>query len=210
MGSRSREPRRSVDSPAESDRLRNRASGRIERASDIPVSSSVGRRQSLEPVVTSSSDKVREIVRILGGVLGEDIVIDTEIAADPGFVHADPAQLELVLIHLLVNARDAMPEGGKLTIRTETMNFDPSPLSPLGAEGPHVRISVSDTGHGMDSEALSRAFEPFFTTKDRGKGLGLATVYGIVSQSGGHVSVDSRPGAGATFAIYLPAVDDSR
>jgi signal transduction histidine kinase len=161
-------------------------------------------------VVTSSSDKVREIVRILGGVLGEDIVIDTEIATDPGFVYADPAQLELVLIHLLVNARDAMPEGGKLTIRTETMNLDPSPLSPLGAEGPHVRISVSDTGHGMDSEALSRAFEPFFTTKDRGKGLGLATVYGIVSQSGGHVSVDSRPGAGATFAIYLPAVDDSR
>jgi signal transduction histidine kinase len=159
-------------------------------------------------VVTSSSDKVREIVRILGGVLGEDIVIDAEIAADPGFVHADPAQLELVLIHLLVNARDAMPEGGKLTIRTETMNLDPSPLSPLGAEGPHVRISVSDTGHGMDSEALSRAFEPFFTTKVRGKGVGLATVYGIVSQSGGHVSVDSRPAAGATFAIYLPAVDE--
>ena len=165
----------------------------------------VGRRQVLEPVVTSSNRKVQEIVTLLRGLIGEDIVIETELASEPAFVRADPAQLEQVLIHLMVNARDAMPTGGKLIIRTETLDLDEAHLSPFGARGPHVRITVTDTGHGMDSETLAHVFEPFFSTKERGTGLGLATVYGIVSQSGGHVAVDSRPGGGATFAVYLPA-----
>jgi len=168
----------------------------------------VGRRQALEPLVTSSNHKVQEMVTLLHGLIGEDIVIETELAPDPAFVRADPAQLEQVLIHLMVNARDAMPAGGKLIIRTETVDLDEAHLSPFGARGPHVRISVTDTGHGMDSETLAHVFEPFFSTKERGTGLGLATVYGIVSQSGGHVAVDSRPGGGATFAVYLPAVQD--
>jgi signal transduction histidine kinase len=170
----------------------------------------VGRRQALEPAVTSSNDKVREMQRLLGGVLGEDIVIETELSSDPAFVRADPAQLEQVLLHLMVNGRDAMPEGGKLTIRTERMDLDEVPLTFPGARGSHVRISVTDTGHGMDTEELAMLFEPFFTSKKNGAGLGLATVYGIVSQSGGHLEVDSRPGAGATFAVYLPAADDPR
>ena len=168
----------------------------------------VGRRQALEPVVTSSSHKVQEMVTLLRGLIEEDIVIETELASDPAFVRADPAQLEQVLIHLMVNARDAMPAGGKLILRTETVDLDQAHLSPIGARGPHVRLSVTDTGHGMDSETLAHVFEPFFSTKERGTGLGLATVYGIVSQSGGHVAVDSRPGGGATFAVYLPAVQD--
>ena len=168
----------------------------------------VGRRQALEPVVTSSSHKVQEMVTLLRGLIGEDIVIETELASDPAFVRADPAQLEQVLIHLMVNARDAMPTGGKLIIRTETLDLDEAHLSPFGARGPHVRISVTDTGHGMDSETLAHVFGPFFSTKEKGTGLGLATVYGIVGQSGGHVAVDSRPGEGATFAVYLPAVQD--
>jgi len=170
----------------------------------------VGRRQVLQPVVTSPNDKVREMQKLLSGLLGDDVVLETELSSDTPFVRADPAQLEQVLVHLIVNGRDAMPEGGKLTIRTESMNLDEVPPSFPGAPGPHVRISVTDTGRGMDPEELAVLFEPFFTSKKNGVGLGLATVYGIVSQSGGHLEVDSRPGAGATFAVYLPAVDNPR
>ncbi len=170
----------------------------------------VGRRQALAPAVTSSNDKVREMQMLLSAVLRDDVVIETELSSDPAFVRADPYQLEQVLLHLMVNARDAMPDGGILTIRTESMDPDELPRSFRGARGPHVRISVTDTGHGMDSEKLALLFEPFFTSKENGVGLGLATVYGIVSQCGGHVEVDSWPGAGATFAVYLPAAENPR
>jgi len=165
----------------------------------------VGRRQALAPAIVDCNRKIQQTLELLQGVLGENVAVEAELASDPGFVRVDPVQLELALIHLLVNARDAMPEGGRLTLRTERLEPGDCPRPPVG---PHVRISVTDTGCGMDGDALARAFEPFFSTKKRGSGLGLATVYGFASQSGGHVSADSRRGEGSTFTLCLPAVRD--
>ncbi len=164
------------------------------------------RRQMLQPRLTDLGELVGRTVGMLGRLLGEDVEIETH--ADPALapVLVDPTQLEQVLLNLAVNARDAMPAGGRLTIEVAGARLDAGyALSHAEVEpGAYVLLTVSDTGVGMDEETKTRIFEPFFTTKETGTGLGLATVYGIVGQSGGHVFVYSEPGRGTTFKIYLP------
>ena len=167
-----------------------------------------GRRQVLQPKVLMLTSVVTEVKEMLRHVIREDIEIVTRCAPDLWPVLADPSQIEQVLVNLAINARDAMPDGGRLTFdltNAAEVTFAPNG-SGNGARGPHVVLAVSDTGHGMEEKTLSRLFEPFFTTKESGKGtgLGLATVYGIVRQSGGHIEVESEPGRGSTFRVYLP------
>ena len=163
-------------------------------------------RQVLEPAVIDLNALVKNLGRMLRRLIGEDLTLATELAPDLGAVRVDPGQVEQVLVNLAVNARDAMPDGGRLTVRTA--NVDAAESGEL-ASGRYVLVEVSDTGTGMDAATLARAFEPFFTTKERGKGtgLGLASAYGIVRQSGGQITVSSTPGAGTTFRIHLPRVD---
>jgi PAS domain S-box-containing protein len=168
------------------------------------------RRQVLQPRVLDLSEVVTGLSGILRRLIGEHV--DLVIALDPalGHVRADPGQLEQVIVNLVLNARDAMPLGGRLTIETARVDIDAaSPEVPGVSPGSYVTLAVTDTGIGMDQETRQRAFEPFFTTKEPGKGtgLGLATVYGIVEQSEGKISVASEPGQGTTFRIYLPRVE---
>jgi len=155
---------------------------------------------------------VSDVGKMLRRLIGEDIQLVTVLGPNLGPVRADPGQIEQVIVNLALNARDAMPTGGKLLIETSEVELDKEFVQahPGAAVGPHVVLSVTDTGHGMDQATLSHIFEPFFTTKDAGKGtgLGLATVYGIVKQSQGHVDVQSAPGRGATFRVYLPRLAD--
>jgi PAS domain S-box-containing protein len=168
------------------------------------------RRQMLKPEVINVNDIVGRMETLLRRVIGEQIVLTTRLQADLGHASADPGQIEQVILNLAVNARDAMPNGGELLIETGNVILTSAFASAhVGAKiGPHVMLKVSDTGCGIDQDVLKQVFEPFFTTKAKGKGtgLGLATVYGVVQQSGGSIWVDSAPGKGASFTIYLPTV----
>ncbi len=169
------------------------------------------RKQVLQPRVLNLNAVVGDMERMLRRLIPENI--ELTIRTDPGLgsVRADPGQMEQVILNLAVNARDAMPGGGKLILETANTELDRAyALMHSGVEpGPHVLLAVSDTGCGMDPETVAHIFEPFFTTKDKSKGtgLGLSTVYGVVKQSGGHVTVYSEVGRGSTFKIYLPRVD---
>jgi signal transduction histidine kinase len=165
-------------------------------------------RQVLQPAVVDLNALVRDVAKMLRRLIGEDVALAIEPAPDLGAVRVDPGQIEQVLVNLVVNARDAMLDGGRLAITTSNVDAPAGEPGDL-PEGRYVRLEVSDTGVGMTPETLGRVFEPFFTTKPHGKGtgLGLAMVYGIVRQSGGRIAVESAPGAGTKFRIYLPRVD---
>jgi two-component system, cell cycle sensor histidine kinase and response regulator CckA len=169
------------------------------------------RRQVLRPRVLQLNDIVAGLTPMLSRLIGEDVELAATLAPSLNTVLADPNQLEQVLVNLAVNARDAMPEGGLLRIQTANVVLDEEYVAQHAEAvvGPHVMLSVSDTGIGMDDETLSHVFEPFFTTKPVGvgTGLGLATVYGIVKQSGGSMWVYSEPGQGTTFKALLPRAD---
>jgi two-component system, cell cycle sensor histidine kinase and response regulator CckA len=170
------------------------------------------RRQVLAPQVLDLNAVVTNVGKMVGRLIGEDIELVTSPGAGLGRVKADPSQIEQVIMNLAVNARDAMPEGGKLILETANVEVDEAFARnhiPMGL-GPYVVLSVKDTGCGMDAEVQAHLFEPFFTTKEVGKGtgLGLATVYGIVKQSGGYIWADSEPGKGTTFKIYFPRIEE--
>ncbi|MBL8960429.1 MAG: PAS domain S-box protein, partial [Gemmatimonadetes bacterium] len=163
------------------------------------------RRQVLEPRVLNLNAVVTGIEVLLRRLIGEDITFTIDLATNVAAVLADPSQLEQVVLNLAVNARDAMPDGGSLVVRTRMADAPDKPLSTPGSDaGPFVVLEVADTGTGMDEETRLHVFEPFYTTKELGTGLGLSTVYGIVQQSGGSIAVDSEPGRGTTFSVYLP------
>jgi CheY-like chemotaxis protein len=170
------------------------------------------RRQVLRPVVTDLNAVLRSAKTMLARVLGEDIAVIVRLDADPGTVRVDPGQIEQVIVNLAINARDAMPEGGKLVIETADISLDALPVAHQGGGEPgcFVQLTVTDTGSGMDGDTLAQVFEPFFTTKEvgRGTGLGLSVAHGVVRQSGGQIVAESKPGAGSTFKVYLPCVED--
>jgi len=168
------------------------------------------RKQVIEPGIINLNNALVGMERMLQRLIGEDVELKFLLERDIGMVKTDPTQIDQIIINLAVNARDAMPEGGKLTIETLNIELD-KPFSetlPGSAPGPYVQLSVSDTGHGMNQEIMAHIFEPFFTTKskEKGSGLGLSTVYGIVKQSSGFISCYSEKGHGTTFKIYFPRV----
>ncbi len=171
------------------------------------------RRQPLYLRVFDVNESVRNLQKMLQRVIGEHIEIKTALTSQAGRLKADPSQLEQVLLNLCVNARDAMPNGGSITIHTEEMSYvldDGFSVNEMPA-GEYVKLTVTDTGTGMSPEVMKHIFEPFFTTKEKGQGtgLGLATCYGIVKQSGGYIHVESTPEVGSSFSIYMPRVDES-
>ncbi len=167
-----------------------------------------GRRQKLERRAININDTIGDFLGLLQRIIGEDIEVCTRISPGLGAVFADPRQIEQVIMNLGVNARDAMPRGGRLTIATDqvSLNADALKDKTFAKEGDYVRLTVSDTGAGMNEEVMQHMFEPFFTTKgvDKGTGLGLAVVYSIINQHGGFIEVESQPGRGSSFAAFLP------
>jgi PAS domain S-box-containing protein len=170
------------------------------------------RKQVIKPRAINLNNHLGKMERMLQRLIGEDVELTFIRKPGLGLVKAEPGQLDQVVVNLAVNARDAMPEGGKLTI--ETLNVDLDELFSSAhvdvTPGPYVQLSVSDTGHGINPEVMTHIFDPFFTTrpKDKGTGLGLSTVYGIVKQNGGFITCYSEPGVGTTFKIYLPGVEE--
>lgn len=172
------------------------------------------RQQVLEAKVLDLNTVITEVEKMLRRLIGEDIELNTDLQGGLGRVKADQGQIEQVILNMAVNARDAMPQGGRLTLQTLDIEVDEAfaQSSPYPVKtGSYVCFSVSDTGIGMDAATQSQIFEPFFTTKEKGKGtgLGLSMVYGVVKQSGGYISVHSEPGVGTTFKVYLPSVADA-
>jgi two-component system, cell cycle sensor histidine kinase and response regulator CckA len=170
-----------------------------------------GRKQIIKPIVIDLNATVKEARKMLERLIGENIPLVFDLASNLGRIKADPHQIDQVLLNLAINSRDAMPRGGTLTITTANIELKDANHAHLEiSPGSYVALSVADTGAGMDEKIRARLFEPFFSTKEKGKGvgLGLAMVYGIAKQNGGAVSVDSEPGAGTVFCIYLPRIDD--
>ena len=169
------------------------------------------RRQVVQPRVLDLNTVVRDVENMLKRLIGEDIDLSTDLAPDTGPAKADPGQIEQIVLNLAVNARDAMPDGGRLVIETRNADLaDPGTFPHQNfSPGPYVLLSVRDTGIGMDKKTQSRIFEPFFTTKEIGKGtgLGLSTVYAIAEQAGGYIGVESEPGKGTVFTLYLPRIE---
>ena len=195
----------------------HRPLGEVERAADRAAALTrqllaFSRQQVLEPRVLNLNESVEGLHGMFERLLPENIEVSPQLETMLGCVMVDPSQLEQVIMNLVLNARDAMPGGGRLMIETHNVELDEtySRAHLAAPPGPYVLLAVSDTGTGMDAEILAHVFEPFFTTKEQGKGtgLGLATVYGIVKQSGGYVWAYSEPGGGSTFKIYLPRVED--
>lgn len=196
----------------EDDRFR-RELQQIKRASEHAASLTrqlldFSRKRALQPEVLDVNEVVDGINALLHRVIGEDVALVTRLAAEPSPVRLDSGQIQQILMNLAVNARDAMPDGGTLTIETANVKLDGGGGrgQPEAKPGPYVMITVADTGTGMDEATQRFIFEPFFTTKERGRGtgLGLATTYGIVTQGGGTITVESAPGSGTTFRLYLP------
>jgi PAS domain S-box-containing protein len=197
---------------------RRRAMEEIQKAADRSATLTqqllaFSRKQTLQPVILNLNTVVAEVSTMLRRLVGEDIALLTRLDPALGLVTVDPGQVEQIIINLAVNARAAMPAGGMLSIETANVEVEETylRLHPEVSPGAYVRLTVSDTGHGMDNHVKAHLFEPFFTTKapGQGTGLGLASVYGMVTQSGGHVAVYSEPGQGATFMIYLPRVAET-